>query len=43
MSSSATLVNIAPAPANVLEAEKNVVAFVSDEESATALRQGLAP
>ena len=43
MSSSASLANIAPAPTIALEGEKNVVAFVSDEESATALRQGLAP
>ena len=42
MSSSASLANVEPAPANSLEAEKNVVAFVSEEESATALRQGLA-
>jgi pilus assembly protein CpaE len=34
---------LAPAPTIALEAEKNVVAFVSDEDSATALRQGLAP
>jgi pilus assembly protein CpaE len=43
MSSSASLANIGPAPTIALEGEKNVVAFVSDEESATALRQGLAP
>ena len=43
MSSSASLANIAPAPTIAVEGEKNVVAFVSDEESATALRQGLAP
>ena len=43
MSSSASLANIGPAPTIAVEGEKNVVAFVSDEESATALRQGLAP
>jgi pilus assembly protein CpaE len=43
MSSSASLANVGPAPTTALEAEKNVVAFVSDEESASALRQGLAP